>query len=634
MENRGDGADAELQLDADFGPDPAQTCAGNEKGDKASKIPRCRRPNLSSLQIPAWSLDIALSTFAKTDSPSVSRSSPGSTRGLPPRPNSAKFRSSMRTLLPQRSLKTNTCSPDIERTGLIVPKTPLSDAPLDKPSTSIHLSLKNKVISQSTKGAHSLPVTPFATSASENGHGRHLGCDSSSSKMSVRRIMTRSFSVPANGKSTSLKVTDSRGLIRVISAKPHLQTVGRYRTDGSLVPEIAIEDAPEDIPEEQAVCRICLVELGEGGSTLKMECSCRGDLALAHRECAVKWFSIKGNRTCDVCKQDVQNLPVTLLKIYNRQTIFRQTSNVPNQTEVVYYRIWQDVPVLILVSMLAYFCFLEQLMVSDLGPRALAISVPFSCVLGFLSSMIASTMVSRSFVWAYACFQFAILILLAHVFYTILNLNAVLSILLSSFIGFGIAITVNSLIMEFIGWRNRRIQSSIENANMTEQQRREHILWNATTIKSCTYCGYSSHSENSCNRKHEFPINGDVKYVVNVGGLYEMTWTNKTKCLNHHVLALKIMEVRMDEKRNGTLNIHNKLAAILHNGRHCIFDSTELQARVIIWLASREMVESRSLHSEALLVHISRGLSIKKSLENFLQRRRKRKRSQRHNEKN
>lgn len=30
--------------------------------------------------------------------------------------------------------------------------------------------------------------------------------------------------------------------------------------------------------------------------------------------------------------------------------------------------------------------------VSDLGPRALAISLPFSCVLGLLSSMIASTM--------------------------------------------------------------------------------------------------------------------------------------------------------------------------------------------------------------------------------------------------
>lgn len=50
--------------------------------------------------------------------------------------------------------------------------------------------------------------------------------------------MTRSFSVPVNGKATNVRRTDSKGLIRVISAKLHPETVGGTSTGDASLPEI------------------------------------------------------------------------------------------------------------------------------------------------------------------------------------------------------------------------------------------------------------------------------------------------------------------------------------------------------------------------------------------------------------
>lgn len=178
----------------------------------------------------------------------------------------------------------------------------------------------------------------------------------------------------------------------------------------------------EHFSEEETVCRICLIELGNGPETIKMECNCRGELALAHQECAIKWFSTKGNRICDVCRQEVRNLPATLPRAHSVQsynfrgrgiqpadiTQYRQVKLFPHwnvqASEIMisvllklciqncqilfdfpnyrkmnsvnfsvyvenwtfvwtFCRVWQDVPFLVIINMLAYFGFLEQLLV-------------------------------------------------------------------------------------------------------------------------------------------------------------------------------------------------------------------------------------------------------------------------------
>ncbi|XP_030546548.1 protein TIFY 5A [Rhodamnia argentea] len=86
-----------------------------------------------------------------------------------------------------------------------------------------------------------------------------------------------------------------------------------------------------------------------------------------------------------------------------------------------------------------------------------------------------------------------------------------------------------------------------------------------------------------------------------------------------------------DESSSTTQQSHlnQQQLAILYKGRVRPFDLTEFQARAIIWLASRE-VESSSpppLKKTPLWSPSASGLSMKRSLQRFLQERRKRARA-------
>ncbi|CAM6010058.1 unnamed protein product [Sphagnum balticum] len=243
--------------------------------------------------------------------------------------------------------------------------------------------------------------------------------------------------------------------------------------------------ADQEISEEQAVCRICMDDLTEEyGETLKMECSCRGEMALAHRECALKWFSIKGNRTCDVCGREVSNLPVTVVRLPNESTgSSRVTGQQPVSQDLG--RLWQDVPVLVMISMLAYFCFLEQLLVGRLASGAIVIALPFACILGFLSAIVASNLVAKQLIWLYATCQFGLIISFAHLFYDLVHVEAVLAILLASFAGFGIAMTSSALIIEYANWKRRAATTPIEQTDVTlvhEEESQQEVAQVQTNV--------------------------------------------------------------------------------------------------------------------------------------------------------
>ncbi|CAK7343016.1 unnamed protein product [Dovyalis caffra] len=403
-----------------------------------------RRHRELSLEISSRSLEDARCDFVRTQTPPIRSPTPKrvnfspmpspsfSQMNEPSDPSSSKIKSNIRSLLPKLSFKYRNSTLDIEKAAMLA-LGGSSETTKQKPFISRTLSL-TKLFTLRTKKTSSLPVTPIAHSNPESMHGGSIINPPSS----VKRPIHRSRSVPVISKDGSVRQLESLGgLFRVVPSTPRAAegAVPIMRTsyasptndsDGN-------DDGGEDIPEEEAVCRICLIELGEGADTLKMECSCRGELALAHQECAVKWFSVKGNRTCDVCKQEVKNLPVTLFRVQNSQAL----DSRGDQT-----RHAEDVPVLVIVSMLAYFCFLEQLLVGKMGSGAIAISLPFSCILGLLASMTSTTMGRADLVS--------------------LHMQAVLCVLLATFTGFGATMFGNSVIVEMMRWRRRWLAQSNE----------------------------------------------------------------------------------------------------------------------------------------------------------------------------
>ncbi|WOL09605.1 hypothetical protein Cni_G18358 [Canna indica] len=424
-----------------------------------------KRPKLS-IDVPSRNVGVSFINYPKVNIPSTPGSASNKTNILPiwspasaktqasPCSSSSKSKPSIRNLLPGLSFKFQTSASGIENYETQVPEGHFVGK-REKPSMLSSFSF-SKLFSPRIRRTSSLPTNPDLDGNTPQDNA--MIQNNSLERKEVQHHISRSLSLPTDMKcikSKSIKRMDSLGgVFRVIPSTPRVVDLNTSMADMITPEDPAADDAGEDIPEEEAVCRICMTELSEGSNTFKLECSCKGELALAHKECAIKWFSIKGNRNCEVCKQEVQNLSVTLLRIQSVQIATIGSRN-PAQRLFLHHRFCDEMPVLVIVSTLAYFCFLEQLLVGDVGTAALAVSVPFSCILGLFASLTSSTMVRKRFIWVYATIQFLFVVFFAHLFYSYLHMQAIISIILATFAGFGVAMSGNTLAIELLRWRRR-----------------------------------------------------------------------------------------------------------------------------------------------------------------------------------
>ncbi|KAK6130434.1 hypothetical protein DH2020_035844 [Rehmannia glutinosa] len=293
----------------------------------ANSEPSTRRSDLT-LQIPPRPSGFSSSRSGKglIKSPSVSNGS-SSTAGF--------FRA--------LSFKKGTTVLDGERSSLLSSDPKVA---LESPAVSNHTS------NLSWKRCTSLPVTPAsnlspqitATPSSARTVSERQRPNISASQATV----SRSLSVP--GRNIFIVRSSSFASRENQSPDTDVGMSSAYQK----TPVPVHED--QEIPEEEAVCRICL-DTCEERKILKMECLCKGALRLVHEDCAIKWFSMKGNTLCEVCGKEVSNLPVTLLRVANNTQRDNREQSQQNSMSA-----WQDFVVLVLISTICYFFFLEQLL--------------------------------------------------------------------------------------------------------------------------------------------------------------------------------------------------------------------------------------------------------------------------------
>ncbi|CAM8949124.1 unnamed protein product [Rhodiola kirilowii] len=85
----------------------------------------------------------------------------------------------------------------------------------------------------------------------------------------------------------------------------------------------------EEVYDESRECRICHLRLGIGRNAIELGCDCKNDLAVAHTNCAERWFKIRGNRICEICNSTAENVHiVSELELMQQSSVANASSAV------------------------------------------------------------------------------------------------------------------------------------------------------------------------------------------------------------------------------------------------------------------------------------------------------------------
>ncbi|KAB5519940.1 hypothetical protein DKX38_024259 [Salix brachista] len=104
--------------------------------------------------------------------------------------------------------------------------------------------------------------------------------------------------------------SDAEGINNVVLDSRRVSSVSDCSVEVGIengVPEIKVH-----LSKVERDCRICHLGLEnnshESGVPIELGCSCKDDLAAAHKQCAEAWFKIKGNKTCEICRSTARNV--------------------------------------------------------------------------------------------------------------------------------------------------------------------------------------------------------------------------------------------------------------------------------------------------------------------------------------